>query len=228
MGRGLIFALLTASLASAQYEVARKVNEYPAHAAWPRFEIGAEYLVRSIPTENGSLYARDYLVVEVAIYPRKDPVTIAAAHFMLRVNGSKSALFAESVGFVAASLKYPDWEQHPVLVGTAGIGDGSVIVGAPTPMGRFPGDRTAGGPMNMPRKQPDNKNAAGQPKEYIPLIELLEHASLSEGEARVPRKGCLFFAYKGKLKSIRKLELLYDDGHGDHGGLPITGQGATP
>src|SRR5438309_2338488 len=77
----LLLAMLAASLAWAQYEVPRKANEYPAHASWPEFEIGAEYLVHSIPTDNGSLFARDYLVVEVAIYPGKQPVMISDAHF---------------------------------------------------------------------------------------------------------------------------------------------------
>lgn len=219
---------MAALTAGAQYDVTRKATEYPAHAAWAHFDVGVEYLLRSIPTESGSFYARDYLVVEVAIYPRKDPVTITASRFMMRVNGSKSALFPESVEFVASSLKYPDWEVHPTVVGSAGVGDGSIIVGAPNQVGRFPGDPTAGGPLNLPRKQPDNTDAAGQPKQYTPLIELLQRASLSEGEARVPRKGCLFFAFKGKLKSIHKLELLYEDGHGEHQTLRISGQGANP
>jgi hypothetical protein len=53
----------------------------PAHASWPRFEIGAEYLVHSIPTEKGALYARDYLVVEIAIFPGKQVVAITSNSF---------------------------------------------------------------------------------------------------------------------------------------------------
>lgn len=219
--RRFLLALLVASIATAQYEVPRKVNEYPAHASWPRFEIGAEYLVHSIPADNGSLFARDYLVVEVAIYPGKQPVMISDAHFTLRMNGKKSVLNAESPSFVASSMKYPDWEQRPTLVGTAGVGDGSVIVGAPTPAPRFPGDRTGGVPIGMPRKEPDNTDAAGNPRPYASVDDLIARAALPEGEARTPRKGALFFAYKGKLKSIRTLELFYDDTHGDTHSLSV-------
>ena len=201
-------------MAWAQYDVSRKANEYPVHAAWPRFEIGAEYLVHSIPAENGSLFAKDYLVVEVAIYPAKQPVMISDAHFTLRMNGKKSVLTAENASFVAASIKYPDWEERPRLVGTAGIGDGSVSVGAPVPTERFPGDPSARRPVGMPHKEPET-DAAGNPRPDKSVDDLIARAALPEGEARTPRKGALFFAFKGKLKSIRSLELIYDDGHGD-------------
>lgn len=217
----LSFALLVASVAAAQYEVPRKASEYPAHASWPRFEIGAEYLIHSIPTDNGSLFARDYLVVEVAIYPGKQPVIISDAHFTLRMNGKKSVLNAESPSFVAASIKYPDWEQRPTLIGTAGVGDGTVMVGAPTPTPRFPGDTAGSTPIGLPRKQPDNTDAAGNPRPYASVDELIARAALPEGEARTPRKGALFFAFQGKLKSVHKLELLYDDTRGNQGSLSV-------
>jgi len=219
--RRLSFVLLAASVATAQYEVPRKASEYPAHASWQRFEIGAEYLVHSIPADNGSLFARDYLVVEVAIYPGKQPVIILDAHFTLRMNGKKSVLNAESPSFVAASIKYPDWEQRPELIGTAGVGNGSVMVGAPAPTPRFPGDTTGSRPIGLPRKEPDNTDAAGQPRPYVSVDELIARAALPEGEARTPRRGALFFAFQGKLKSIRTLELLYDDTHGNRGSLSV-------
>jgi hypothetical protein len=146
-----------AAVAWGQYEVPRKANEYPAHASWARFAIGAEYLIHSIPTDNGSIFARDYLVVEVAIYPGKEPVNILDAHFTLCVNGKKSVLSTESPGFVAASLKYPEWEQRPTAVGSVGIGDGSVILGGPSATPRFPGDPTARAPVGLPRRDPDDR-----------------------------------------------------------------------
>jgi hypothetical protein len=220
VGRYLLFALLGTCIMRAQYEVPRKANEYPAHDRWQQFEIGAEYLVHSIPTDSGSIFARDYLVVEVAIYPDK-PVIILSANFTLRVNGKRSMLYPEAPGFVAASLKYPDWEERPTLIGTAGVGDGSVIVGAPAPVGRFPGDRTGGRPIGLPRKEPENTDAAGQPRQSTSIEDLVAGAALPEGEARTPRKGSLYFAFEGKLKSIHTLELVYDDNHGNRGLLKV-------
>jgi hypothetical protein len=227
VARFLPIVLFAAALASAQDDATRKASDFPAHASWPQFDIGAEYLVHSIPTEVGSIFARDYLVVEVAIYPRKQPVAISSAAFTLRVNGQRTVLYPESPGFVAASLKYPDWEQRPTLVGSVGVGDGSVIVGAPVPVGRFPGDPTGNPRVNLPRKQPDDTEAEGHPKQKVSVEDLVTRAALPEGEARVPTKGSLYFAFTGKLKSIHSLELLYEDTHGNKGSLKVLPAG-TP
>ena len=218
MVRRFCFVLALATVALAQYEVPRKAAEYPAHANWPRFDIGAEYLTHSIPADNGSMFARDYLVVEVAVYPGKEPVMILDAHFTLCINGKKSVLMAESPSFVAASLKYPDWEQPRTLIGTAGTGDGSVIVGAPTPTPRFPGDPTV---RPLPRREPDDTDATGQPRPPVNVDDLIARAALPEGLAAKPRKGSLFFAFHGKLKSVRTLDLFYDDTHGNKASLRV-------
>jgi hypothetical protein len=138
VARRIWISILAACAAGGQ-DQARKAADYPAHASWQRFQIGAEYMVHSIPTEKGALYARDYLIVEVAISPSKRPVAISSGAFTLRVNGKKTVLSTESAGFVAASLKYADWEQrHPVMTGTAQVGDGTVIVGQPPNPDAFP------------------------------------------------------------------------------------------
>ncbi len=205
----------------AQYEVSRKASEYPAHASWPHFEIGAENMFHSIPAESGTIFARDYLVIEVAIYPGKQPVDIATGNFALRVNGSKVPVMPESAGFVASSVRYPDWEQRAITTASAGAGDGNVTLGAPPAVARFPGDPTVSAPR-MPRQEPpDDVESVGAPKEHWSLEQLITRAALPEGETRMPRKGCLYFAYKGKLKRIHSLELLYDDNHGDAATLKL-------
>ncbi len=127
--RACCVALFAVSAASAQYEVPRKASEYPANATWPQFEVGAEYLIHSVPAETGAIYARDYLVIEVAVYPLKGPVAVLSAHFALHVNDRKTALYPESAGFVGASEKYPNWSQDREVVGTAQVGDGTVTIG---------------------------------------------------------------------------------------------------
>ena len=222
--RGLLLALTLASIVTAQYEVPRKAVEYPAHGSWPKFDIGAEYLIHSIPTDNGSLFARDYLVVKIAIYPKSEPIVISHAHFTLRINGKKSVLYAESPGFAAASIRYPDWEQRPVMIGTVGNENNDVIIGAPQRVPRFPGDPTVGQPIGLPRKDPNPGDVEGNPKPEASLDVLIGRAVLEEGKASTPRKGVLFFAFKGKLKSIRKLELVYEDNRHDVKGerTPLT------
>ncbi len=202
-------ALLAVCAACGQDD-GRKASDYPAHAVWSQFEIGAEYLIHSIPTAKGALYARDYLVVEVAIYPGKQPVEISTNNFTLRVNGKKVVLHTESAGFVAASLKYADWEQRPTLIGTAGVGNGTVVIGKPPNQGRFPGDPTQDRRLPEPR-HPDDTDASGQANR-VDIDELVKLAALPEVETRERVKGCLFFAFEGKIKSIRTLDLEYGDG----------------
>jgi len=114
--------------------------DYPVHAQFQKFEIGAEYLVHNIPAEKGEYWAKEYLVVEVAIFPSSgNALRISSGDFTLRVNGKK-ILDTVSAGTVAAALKYPDWEQRANLSATVGIGDGAVVVGAPPVVGRFPDD----------------------------------------------------------------------------------------
>ena len=76
-------------------------------------EKAADYLVHSIPAHSQTFFAADYLVVDVAVFPsRLEPVEIGTNTFTLRINGRKEVIFPDSPGFVAASLTYPDWEQH--------------------------------------------------------------------------------------------------------------------
>ena len=46
--------------------------------------------------------------------------------------------------------------------------------------------------------------------------EVIQRAALPEGEVALPVSGCLFFPFHGKMKKIKKLELVYDGplGHG--------------
>lgn len=222
MLRACCLTLLAVAAASAQYEVPRQANEYPAHAMWPQFEVGAEYLIHSVPAETGAIYARDYLVIEVAVYPSNGPVTVLSAQFVLRVNDRKTVLYPESAGFVAASVKYSNWSQDREVVGTAQVGDGTVMIG-PRPASRFPGDPAASVPPigTRPRTETD-PNA--EPRAPVNVEESIARAALPEGETRVPWKGCLYFAYGGKLKSIHKLELEYDDGHEHKGSLVVLHQ----
>ena len=184
-----------------------KASDYPAHITLPSLEVGAEYLVHSIPGERGGYFAKEYLVVEVAVFPvGKDAVRISSAHFTLRIN-SKSVLVTQSPGMVAAALKYPDWEQRPQMTAQAG----PVIYGAPQ-AGRFPGDPTQPRPLPTPRV-PDQTDSGNVEKQSGPPIEkAIANAALPEGLAAQPIKGCLFFRFEGKLKSIKSLDLIYDAG----------------
>jgi len=169
-------------------------------------EIGAEYLVHSIPSEKGDYFAKEYLVVEVAIFPTtKSGLKISSGRFTLRIN-KKSTLSAQSAGMVAAALKYADWEQRPQMTATAG----PLIYGAPQG-GRFPGDPTT--PRPLPNPVPSQTGSGNVEKQSdLPIEEAISRAALPEGVITEHVKGCLFFRFEGKLKSIKSLDLIYETG----------------
>jgi len=190
-----------------------KLADYPSHAQFVAFDVGAEYLVHNIPLEKGEYWARDYLVVEVAIFPHpEERVRVSSNHFALRINGKKQLSAPDSVGSVAASLRFSDWETHPSLTAGAGIGDASVSVGGPPSVSRFPGDPTGMPPRPIP-ENPNGRDPYGvTPDQGRPLDQAIAIAALPEGRFEKPVKGCLFFHFSGKLKSIQVLDLVYDSG----------------
>jgi hypothetical protein len=187
-----------------------KPADYPVHVTLPGMEIAAEYMLHSIPTEKGFYFTKEYLVVDVAVFRNvTETFKISSGQFTLRINHEQSVLSTDSPGTVAASLKYPDWEQRPNLTAQAG----PVIIGAPPAVGRFPGDHRETPPLPPPVKEdPDPSGAEKEPAK--PVEQVIALAALSEGYPSNTVKGCLFFRFRGKMKSIRSLELVYDAGEG--------------
>jgi hypothetical protein len=187
-----------------------KAADYPAHVALPGMELAAEYLLHSIPTAKGFYVSRDYLVIDVGVFPAaKERITISSGQFRLRINHQTLELPPDSPGTVAADVQYPDWEQHPTATAQAG----PVILGAPPTVGRFPGDRRESPPISPPvPEQPDPTGMGKEPPKTID--QLIALAALPEGSSNKPLKGCLFFRFRGKTKSIKSLELVYDAGDG--------------
>ena len=187
-----------------------KAADYPVHVSIPGMEIGAEYLVHSIPGERGFYIAKEYLVVDVGVFPsRLEGVDIKNGQFSLRINDGKSVLVPASPGTVAGALKYPDWENQRGVSAQAG----PVIYSTPSTVGRFPGDHREPVPIPRPVEDPPNPTGTGQraPKT---IDESIADVALPEGLANKPAKGCLYFRFAGKMKSVRSIELVYDGGEG--------------
>jgi hypothetical protein len=205
-----LLSVLTGMLA-AQYGTSPKPSEqdYPVHAKMEKLSIGAEYLVHSFsggpPNNTQTFIANDYLVVEVALYPAKGEIdTLNDAQFSLRLNG-KQVLDAQPPGFVAGSLKYPEWGTHPRTMASVG----PVIFGAPQPTERFPGDPQGLPAPPAPRAPTDNPSGMDK-QEPLKADELVIQTALPEGEHHGPVSGYLYFAYRGKIKRIHTLELDYN------------------
>jgi hypothetical protein len=208
--RPLLLTALLAAIAAAQGTPPKaSAAEYPVHAELGKLTLGVEYLVHSVPTPKGVLVSSDYLVIEVALFgPSLSAIDFRADHFRLRMNGDKYALMTQSPGMVAASMKYPDWQQRPTMTASAGNGTGEVIYG-PQPTPRFPGDPNAR-QIPIPRP-PEPENRSGQEKEPpVPVEEQIQKLALPEGKYPPPLAGLIFFPFHGKMKSIKTLELIYE------------------
>ncbi len=194
-----------------------KPSDYPVRVQLPGLQIAAEYLVHSLPVSGGVLIVNDYLVLEIALYPAvPQTVLVASGDFTLKINNRKAVLFAQVPGMVAASIKYPDWENRPTLEATAGVGDTGIVLGRPRTVSRFPGDpRPDQSRLPRPPRVPDQTSPTGEDKPIGEQVDVsIARSSLPEGSTKAPVSGYLFFAFKGKTKTFRSLELLYSSPDG--------------
>lgn len=180
-------------------------QDYPVRAKLQKLSIGAEYLVHSFSSGRQMFIAKDYLVVEVALFPAKgENLEVNASHFTLCVNGRKQALSPQAPEFVADSLKHPDqsYGLHPVAA------LGPIVLGQPQPTERFPGDPN--GRAGTPPPQAPEDNPSGLDKEPpIRAEDLVVQAALPDGEHHGPTSGFLYFPYRGNIHRIRSLELMF-------------------
>lgn len=181
-------------------------QDYPARAKLERVSIGAEYLVHSFSSGREMFIAKEYLVVEVALYPAKgESLFVDAGHFSLRVNGRKQALSPEAPEIVASALQYPDPNTGTGPRAVAALGP--IVLGQPRPVERFPGDPDARtGPA--PPRAPDDSPSGPDKQPSVKAEELVVEAALPEGEHHGPTSGFLYFPYRGKVSRIRSLELV--------------------
>jgi len=187
-----------------------KPTDYPAHASLKTVALGAEFMVHTFTGRGRTFLLDNYLVVEVAVYPASGTrPMVAHSHFTLRVNG-KLHLLAQAPQFAAASLKYPDWERKPELVVGAGTGDAGVLIGRQPRVERFPGDPRPGQErLPNPPRVPTSEDRSGIGKQEVSPAEVCVEQALPEGIAAGPIRGYLYFPFKGKMKSIKELDLLY-------------------
>lgn len=142
-----------------------------------------EFCGRSVPFEGKTYFAEQYLVVEVTVKPdRAKPVNLSAGQFRLRV--------------VAAGKK----KEVELPAATAGMVASSMRFAA----------------LELARQSPfpnQNRNRNRMPNPDAPATEMSEavaKAALGEGPTLGDTKGLLYFEWPGKLKDIRKLDLVWD------------------
>ena len=214
--RGAILLCIGAALLAAQgTKPNAKPGDYPAQAALESVTLAAENFGHSVTSEYGAFFAREYIVIDVAVFsPDRKPLAFTAGQFTLRMNGKRVPVLAQAPGMVAASIKYDDWSQRPRAMGSAGMGNGGVTVGAPQQTDRFPGDPNARNRLpKPPTVGTDDPNVPKQ--QAAPIEEVLQRSALPEGNQLVaPFSGFVYFPYSGKMSKIKSLELLYEGPYG--------------
>lgn len=193
------------SLANEGTVTKAKPSEYPAHIRTAEFTLAADYTVRTVVAPARTVFLKDYLVVEVAIFPELGkPVLASGSRFRLRLNGSKGVFYPQSAGMVAASLRYADWEHNRELTVQAG----PVILGRTPASGRFPGDPEAASRAPVPSPVPSE--TVKQRPEAVSDEEIVTEFALREAPVTLPVSGYLYFAWKGKPQKLSKVELLFE------------------
>jgi len=202
----VIFALLLAG------EPRKSSRDYPAHAESAAAEIGVDYLVHSYSADGQTYFTKDYLVFEVAVYP-KAPMELSAGLFLLRINNAKRPIQPVSAELVAASMRNADWIQRPHAEVAAGVGNAGVVLGAPPAVGRFPGDPTGGARYPRPPRAPEDPLKPEKPVKDG--AQLAVDTALQTERIMGPVAGNIYFEYSGNTKKLKTLSLVFHTAAGD-------------
>ena len=162
--------------------------------------------MHSFSSGNQMFIAKNYLVVEVALFPATGlTLPVSATHFTLRVNRRKQPIAPQPAEVVAGDLRYPDPQTDSGIHPVAQVGP--IVLGQPAPVERFPGDPNARNTQPAPRNPSDDPNLAKDPP--LSAGDLAVQAALPEGDRHGPTSGFLYFPYRGKIGHIRSLELVF-------------------
>jgi len=187
-----------------------KAEDYEAHAQTPHAAVGAEFMVHSFSGQGQTYIAKDFLVVEVALYPAKgQTIQARAGEFALRINGKKEMLRPVAPSVVVSEMQHPGWTQDRHVEAGGGVGNTGVIFGRPTPS-QIPGEPPQPRAPRTPRA-PDPDNPSGvDPQPRVTAGELVVQTALPEDPHQNRISGFIYFPYKGKPSGIKSLELLFD------------------
>jgi hypothetical protein len=200
-------------------ETKAKVEDYEVHDQAKNAAIGAEFMVHSYSRGEQVFIAKNFLVVEVAIFQKGVTIDVRDGDFALRMNGKKELLGAVPPNAVLAYMQHPEWNpERDGPHATAGVGLGNIgatVGGPPVNPNPYPGTQMPSGapipnspypPVDIPRDNP-----GGVKITPVDPSQLLLETALAEGPHHAPVSGFLFFPYRGKIGAIKSLELVYQD-----------------
>ena len=174
-------------------------TDYQAQAQTGGVTIAADFAGHAVPTLEAAYSTEEYVVVEVAFFPgAQNRLKLSTDDFALKINDKKSPFTSQPFGYVAKSLKDPEWQpadqekqKSKTGLNTGGQGDT--------------------GPAPPPK----------MPLELRRVMELrVQKSVLPEGDRALPVAGLLFFQYRGKTQGIKSMELIYS-GPAGKASLPL-------
>jgi hypothetical protein len=188
----------------------KNAEEYDVHGHSGDVAIGAEFMIHSFSGQGQMYMVKDFLVVEVALFPPKDAtITVNQGRFALRVNGKRPELVPAAPQMIATMMQHPEWDTGPRLEGGGGMGPAGVVLGRPRPS-EVPGGQHPPVPTQPRAPAPDPPGGI-EPEPRIQAPELVLQTALPQGPHKGPISGFLYFPYKGRSASIKSVELLYED-----------------
>jgi hypothetical protein len=208
--RPLLFLWLVGAVFAQGTSPKAKPEDYPVHARARSAGIGAEFMVHSFSGGEQTYLVKNYLVVEVALFPPNGKaVDVHSGNFMVRINGHKRELLPQSPSIVSTSVAHPEWDDSRRVEADIGAGPATVSLGRPSPtqIPGMPDPNQRPGPVQVPKENPSGL----EPRQTVKPEQLVIDTALPQGEHRQPVSGFLYFAYTGKARAIKSLELRYED-----------------
>lgn len=168
-------------------------TDYQIQAKVGHTAIGAEFTGHGIPNAQQPLNSEDYVAVEVGLFgPADARLTIGPTDFSLRINGKKDLLASQPWGLVAKGVKDLEWVSPDAV----------------------PGEAKSKGSVNGGGGQGGSTLPPPPPKVPIDVLRgwqlAVKNAALAQGDRALPQAGLIYFPYRGKVASIRSLELVYE------------------
>jgi hypothetical protein len=152
--------------------------------------------------------------VEVALFPAKGTtIDVQPGEFALRLN-EKTEIWASAPKMVVEDMHHPEFQPAgPIAQAAGGINGHDVIIGGPQQDHPFPGATIPTSPDPLPRPpiEVPKDNPSGVKAEPLDPYKLMMETALEEGQHHAPTSGFLYFHFRGSIKSIKTLELVYQD-----------------
>jgi len=170
--------------------------EYQVQAKAGSVTIAAEFVGHSVPTPQNTYSTEDYVVVELGLFgPPEARLQISPDDFSMRINGKKVPVRGVPAGVVVGALKDPEWVP---------------------PEGTAKGSKSK---VNTGGEQGEPSTPAVEPKMPFELqramSQKVQKSALMLGDRALPQAGLIFFPYRGKLKGITSLDLIYSGPAGE-------------